>query len=76
MKTDINSKQFNINMVEKYPELYEYIVQPKKLKKHKLGYRLPIVDFMNKHDIHRDASYGFIWDYIVANEDMHEWWML
>lgn len=71
----MDSKQFNIDMVERYPELHEYIYS-EELKKQRPSFRLAIIDFMNKHDIPRNYSYDLVWDYIVENEHKHEWWML
>jgi len=78
MKSKMDSIQFNTNMDERYPELHTYIhsEEQKEQKKQRPVYRLAIVDFMDKHNLPRNYSYDLVWDYIVANEDKHEWWML
>jgi len=59
------------NMARYYPDLHAHVF---------FGYAASyeaLDIFMNKisYDINR-LSYNEIWAYIVAKEDMHDWWML
>ena len=71
-----NLSQFIIKVSYHYPELYRYIFAEERMK------RIPqeqkaLRKFMEEHDLTaKNHSYGDIWDFLVANEDKHDWWML
>ena len=83
MKVDGLHSFMKIFMVE-YPDLYDFMFM------NNFG-RMPINnvlrEFIQKNDI-KDATvspmaatrpvvvYELLWNYICANEDLHEWWML
>lgn len=73
-------KSFINAVMIKYPELYKYIFNPSK----HIRENSAILDFIKDHGIPPRSgeigasyvSYEDTWDFIEANEDKHEWWML
>jgi len=61
----------------RYPYLYKHIFA-EEMKKDVPRITWVIDDFMIVHNIDYSTgdTYSKIWEYIVDNEDKHDWWML
>jgi len=70
----MTQKTFAPTLKKIYPNLYDYMFRE--------GMQTDdLISFIKKRNIPLSGgkpyvSYQDTWDYIVANEDMHEWWML
>lgn len=72
---DITFGNFHIKLKDLYPELHHYIFRGRDTD------AALLVRFIHQQNIplvdgRIYVSYQDTWDYIIANEDMHEWWLL
>lgn len=75
MTQKISHKTFVLTLKKTYPNLYAYMFYD---SEDEANY---IVRFIKERNIPLSngkhyVSYQDTWNYIVANEDMHEWWIL
>lgn len=75
----MNLSQFLIKMADRYPELYDYLFIEEKAKRVPREHKV-LAAFMAKNGttpfLRERYTYTAVWNFIVSNEDRHEWWML
>ena len=55
-----------------YPDLYKNMFEDKDSSRVLWKFAITNITHINYHEL----TYGDVWEYIVDNEDKHDWWML
>ena len=72
MNDIVGSGGFTVTMIELYPELYTNLFTTND----GLYCNDKAIEFIKKNNLPKSIKFQDIIEYIVENEDKHDWWML